>query len=206
MAGRHHAAAYTPPSLSKTQTPVRKRNRRLAAAAPRTSAPRACWHNDSGDDSLKGMAARLQRLWSWHRANEFTHRLRTRARSERRGVAVVMRPIWIILCVSAVVGGLLFLCCGGLAYFGLQIVSDQVRVELEDHPMLVQHLGKIEQFQTDLWASLAEDHDDVWVYRVRGAKGEGKVIAMHITVSDDREEIIWAVLVMPDGQRIDLVP
>jgi hypothetical protein len=116
-----------------------------------------------------------------------------------------MKVFWLILAACV---GLGFLCCGGgtaFLYFGMHEIARQVRSELDDNPVLVEHVGEIQEFEIDFAASFGEDGDDVFVYNVTGTKGSGVVTAEHVTIDADTEEVVWARLTLPTGETVDLV-
>lgn len=105
--------------------------------------------------------------------------------------------------------GLILLCCGGLAGLGVysfHLVADQVADDLRDNPVIVEHIGTIDEFEMDWGDSFSEDDNDVFVYRIRGPNGEGKVHVKSVSVDTDTEEVVWGYLEMSDGRRHDLLP
>ena len=48
--------------------------------------------------------------------------------------------------------------------------------------------------------------DDTFVYDVKGSKGSGQITAKQITNDEGDEEIRSAVLRLPDGRTVELVP
>ena len=109
------------------------------------------------------------------------------------------------------VGGvLLFLCCGGgvvgFAWFGLNIMGEEIANELRDNPKLREHIGELESAEMDIIASGAENDDDTFVYRVKGDKGSGRVTVRQITDENGDEVIEEATLRLPTGENVELVP
>jgi hypothetical protein len=114
--------------------------------------------------------------------------------------------LWIAL---AVAGAVLLVCgggCGALVFVGLNVAEEEIAVQLRDNPKLREHVGEIESLDMDIIASGAEDDDDVFVYRVKGSKGSGKLTIREGT-SDDFDTIVEeATLRLPDGTTVPIVP
>ena len=114
---------------------------------------------------------------------------------------------WIILLLVG--GGAMFLlCCGGLggvAFFGLNLVAREIETELRDNPVIVEHIGEIEEFDVDWTGSFAAE-DDIFVFDVRGSKGSGEITAESITNDDGDEDVVSGSLRMKDGTTFDLFP
>ena len=72
-----------------------------------------------------------------------------------------------ILIICLVVAGLGFICCcGGVAYFGMALVTEEIADQLRYHPVVLEHVGEVEEFQL-AWAKSIneEDNDDVVLQR-----------------------------------------
>jgi hypothetical protein len=99
---------------------------------------------------------------------------------------------------------------GGLAVFGVRfamaIFAEQVRVELQDNPVLRAHLGEPEKFELDWVGTGADSREDVYVFRVRGTQGRGRVSAACVTVDADREQVTSGSLRLESGEEYDLFP
>ena len=115
------------------------------------------------------------------------------------------RLVWIL----AGVGGLIsLLCCGGfglLAYFGFGIVATDIRNQVRDHPIVVEHIGEVESFEMNFTESAATNDDSTFVYEMKGTKGSGVLTAKHVTNDEGSEEILWARLRLRNGQQHDLI-
>lgn len=113
------------------------------------------------------------------------------------------------LLTSLGLAGLLILsCCGGLGtlgFMGFRLMTEEIEVQLKRHPALVEQVGEVQSIELDFVAS-TETPENVWVYRVRGSKGEGKLIVEHITNNEGVEEILSAKLQLPDGREVQLIP
>lgn len=94
----------------------------------------------------------------------------------------------------------------GLTLWGLSMFVDQVHVELEQNPVIQQHLGELHELELDWLGTGEQEGENVFVFEATGARGTGTVIAECITVSADREEITWGQLQLSSGESIPLVP
>jgi hypothetical protein len=113
---------------------------------------------------------------------------------------------WFLGCGG--VAALLLCCgsCGGFAFWGVKLTEQEIADQLRDNPKLVEKVGKVESFSYDWPALLGEESDDDHdVFSVRGNKGTGRVIVGHSSDFGEEEEIHSAVLVLPSGERIDLL-
>jgi hypothetical protein len=98
-------------------------------------------------------------------------------------------------------------CVGGLVMlgvFGLGIVTSHVEAALRGNERLRRHVGEVRDFELDWSKSFAEPGEDTFVYRVQGSRGSGLVRAESLTV-EDTEQVVWAELVLPSGEVIELV-
>ena len=111
----------------------------------------------------------------------------------------------LVILILVLVGGF-FLICGGLTYFGLDIVSSEVGNQVRDHPTIKAEIGEIKSFDVSLTKSAHIREDDVFVFDVQGTKGNGEVTAKIFTNSEGMEEIIRASLTTSTGRTISLIP
>jgi len=118
---------------------------------------------------------------------------------------------WILLVVLGAVGGGVFVCCGGCLLLGLlgggDDSAEQVRSQVENNPVLVQHIGQIHSFELQYLDSLGDDvgYDD-WFYDVEGSLGSGRLIVTESTDSNFDTIVEAATLRMSDGSEYDLFP
>ena len=114
--------------------------------------------------------------------------------------------LWIAL---VIVGVLLTVCGGGcvaLLLFGLNVSEQEIADQLRDNPKLREHIGEIETIDMDIVASGAEDDSDVFVYRVKGNKGKGKLTIREGTGDGFETLVEEAKLRLPDGTEVQIVP
>ncbi|MSR60616.1 MAG: hypothetical protein EXS05_23750 [Planctomycetaceae bacterium] len=97
-------------------------------------------------------------------------------------------------------------CCGGLAMFGLNTQTEEVRQKLESDRQFSEHVGQINAFQIELIASFSIDDEDVYIYSVEGTKWSGRITVKHVTGDDDLEHIVWVRFTLPSGEQIELHP
>jgi hypothetical protein len=111
--------------------------------------------------------------------------------------------------------------CGGCAVFvalamvfggwalmklGLGVFADEVESELRANPVIIEHVGRIEEFELDLSASIAESGGEDFVFKVSGTKGSGLVTATCVTNEDGIEEVVSGTIQLESGETIDLFP
>ena len=82
----------------------------------------------------------------------------------------------------------------------------QVQVAVSENAILAERIGEIQSFTYDLEASVDEPAEDVYVFRLSGANGNGTLRAECITVDEDSESVTSAELVMENGERVQLFP
>lgn len=118
---------------------------------------------------------------------------------------------WTCLILVLGIGGLsvLLLCCGGgvgLVWFGLNVVSTEIEEQLRDNPKLKEHVGVVESFTFDFTRTAALNKPDAMVFHVKGSIKEGDVTVVADTDGEGHQVVRSAVLRLPDGTDIPLVP
>jgi hypothetical protein len=111
------------------------------------------------------------------------------------------------LLVGGVIGLVLFLlvAIGGLGIWGWGRFTDQAMEALNSNPVILSHVGKIDQLDLDFMATGNEEGENVFVFRVGGSSGTGVVVAEFVTVDADAEEIHSGTLRLPSGETYDLM-
>ncbi|REJ86505.1 MAG: hypothetical protein DWQ34_27180 [Planctomycetota bacterium] len=89
---------------------------------------------------------------------------------------------------------------------GFAEFARKVRIDLEDHPVIREHVGEIEQITYDETGSLAEPDDIVFVFQLTGSKSSGTLRAACITVSNDEEDVTSGELTLENGETFQLFP
>ncbi|MEM7249144.1 MAG: hypothetical protein AAF533_27735 [Acidobacteriota bacterium] len=95
--------------------------------------------------------------------------------------------------------------CGALAWFGLGVLGDEVKSRLGDNPILVEHLGELQEVTMDIAESMDNEHPDILVFRAVGTQASGKLTVEMREVGGE-QEIVAAELELDDGRVIDLFP
>ncbi|MHC4816924.1 MAG: Coa1/Tim21 domain-containing protein [Planctomycetota bacterium] len=125
--------------------------------------------------------------------------IRTRtAVSSGRAATVILIVIGAVVVIAV---GLYF-----LVGWGLDMVSEQVKADIQDNPVILEHIGRIESIEFDFMASGAASGDDTLVFNLKGTKGEGVLTAEVITVDDEHEEVRSGTLRLASGEKVDLFP
>ena len=111
--------------------------------------------------------------------------------------------------VAAFVGGALVVltCCGGilaLGLFGLNMMDTEIEREIRDNPVIVEHIGEIQSFETDWMASFTMDDDDVYVFQIEGTKGSGEIAARCLPEDDGSWKVESGTLRLSSGEKHDL--
>lgn len=116
---------------------------------------------------------------------------------------------WLIAIFVGLGGIFVLLCCGGavgFVWFGLNVIAEDIKAQLRDNPVVVEHLGQLQELEVDFTASSAIADNGTFVYRAIGSKGAGELTVKSITGPDGSEDIVSGVLRLPDGQTFDLFP
>ena len=116
--------------------------------------------------------------------------------------------ILIFGCGGCAVVIILAMVFGGWALMkvGLGVFSDEVEGELRSNPVIIEHVGRIEEFELDFSASVAEEDSEDFIFRVSGTKGSGLVTATCLTNADGMEEVIAGTIQLESGETLDLFP
>ena len=106
----------------------------------------------------------------------------------------------VIVALAIIFGG------WGLLRLGLGVFSGEVEAELRSNPVIIEHIGRIEEFELDLGASIAEEGDEDFVFRVSGTKGSGLVTCTCVTNAEGIEEVVAGTMQLESGETLDLFP
>jgi len=111
-------------------------------------------------------------------------------------------------CGGCAVIAILSMVLGGWALLkvGLGVFSDEVESELRSNPVIIEHVGRIEEFELDFSASVAEEGSEDFIFRVSGTKGSGLVTATCMTNANGMEEVIAGTIQLESGETLDLFP
>ena len=89
---------------------------------------------------------------------------------------------------------------------GLDVFANDVESELRDNPVIIEHIGRIEEIEADLMASLSTEGEDDFVFDVRGTKGSGLIHATCVTRDDGTEAVTAGTIQLETGETLDLFP
>lgn len=103
---------------------------------------------------------------------------------------------------GAVVCGVV--CCGGLAYFGFNIMATEVEVAIRDNAQIREHLGDLQSVRLNFMKSVADEDGDTWVYDLTGSKGKGELTVVQTTGAAGGESFHSAKLRLADGTTVDI--
>jgi hypothetical protein len=90
--------------------------------------------------------------------------------------------------------------------FGLGVFADEVEADLRPNPVVREHIGRIEEFELDLSASIAAQGSEDFVFRVSGTKGTGLIFATCVTNDSGVEEVVAGTIQLESGETLDLFP
>ena len=111
-------------------------------------------------------------------------------------------------CGGCAVVVILVMVFGGWALLklGLGVFADEVESELRSNPVIIEHVGRIEEFELDLSASVAEAGGEDFIFHVSGTKGSGLVTATCVTNDEGMEEVVAGTIQLDSGETLDLFP
>jgi len=89
---------------------------------------------------------------------------------------------------------------------GLDVFADEVGAELRNNPVIIEHIGRIEELEVDLKMSFATEGENDFVFRARGTKGSGLINATCVTNDDGVEEVVAGTIQLDSGETLDLFP
>jgi hypothetical protein len=122
------------------------------------------------------------------------------SKSSKKNLVIGCGGCAVILVLVSVFGGWVVM------KFGLGVFADEVEADLRDNPVVREHIGRIEEFELDLSASIAAEGKEDFVFRVSGTKGTGLVFATCVTNDDGIEEVVAGTIQLESGETVDLFP
>ena len=130
--------------------------------------------------------------------------MQTRIRRELESGKVSSGCLIIVAVVIVVVIG------GGYMLYrtGVGMLAEMVQVAIRDNPVVLEHIGNIEEIEFDVKGTAAFGQKDILVFNVEGSKGSGE---LRVVIAEDKREgeqvsINQGSLRMADGQTFDLFP
>ena len=111
-------------------------------------------------------------------------------------------------CGGCAIIAVLAMILGGWALFrfGFNVFASEVEADLRDNPVIVEHLGRIEEFEVDLSATITTEGANDFVFRARGTKGAGLISVTCVTNDDGVEEVTAGTIQLDSGETMDLFP
>ncbi len=104
----------------------------------------------------------------------------------------------VVLGVVAVVGGV-----AGLGYYGWNVFMGEVQATVDANPVVQEHLGVVQEVETDFARTGEEPDPDTFAFRVRGVRGSGTVVAAFQSTPQG-EVMTVGRLELADGRVFDL--
>jgi len=115
-------------------------------------------------------------------------------------IAAIIAGVVVVCGIVALIGGGVW-----LTNIGLDVVMRQVVNDIEDNPVILEHVGVIEKMEIDFTGSMAESGDDVFEFKIEGSKSNAVLVAKIITIDGEHEEVTWGRLTLPTGEKYDLI-
>jgi hypothetical protein len=84
--------------------------------------------------------------------------------------------------------------------------EEWARRDIQDNPVILEHIGSINEIEIDFAASDKDAGADVFVYRLEGSRGPGILTAETITVDEYTERVTWGILRLESGETYELFP
>ncbi len=100
----------------------------------------------------------------------------------------------------------LFLAFLGIAIIGMNMVTEEVQAALSENPVVSRHIGTVQSCEHSELRSMMDQRMSWFHYECVGETGTAKFeIHSEATGEDDAEEIVEGVLILPSGERHDLM-
>jgi hypothetical protein len=128
--------------------------------------------------------------------------MQTRTRTQLESGKIGAGCLITVVVVIAVLAG------GGYWAFkaGTGMLAEQTKVAVRDNPVILEHIGNIEDITLDLKATAAAGEEEFMVFQLKGSKGSGELKVNIKQVSDEAVAISQGTLRMEDGKTYELVP
>ena len=130
--------------------------------------------------------------------------MQTRIRRELESGKVSSGCLIIVAIVIVVVIG------GGYMLYRTSVgmLAELVQVAIRDNPVVLEHVGNIQEIEFDIKGTGAIGEKDILVFDVLGSKGSGelRVVIAEDKRDDEKVSINQGSLRMADGQTFDLFP
>ncbi|QDT63394.1 hypothetical protein [Calycomorphotria hydatis] len=103
----------------------------------------------------------------------------------------------IILGVLVLGGVAVVACCGGLVFFGINTIGEELVVEIEDDPAILEHIGDVEEVSFHWNDSI---NNEAPTFTLKGSKGDGKIVL----AGEDMQNPDGITLVLDSGDEFEL--
>lgn len=115
--------------------------------------------------------------------------------------------VGIVLAVVLACGGVSTCVFGGIwvASWGMDLLADEVKGQLASNPVVLEHVGEIEDIEISFTGSGAESHEEMLVFELVGTKSDAVLTVRSVTV-DGGEDVVWGRIRLPSGEEYDLFP
>ncbi|MBL4844827.1 MAG: hypothetical protein JKY65_04805 [Planctomycetes bacterium] len=106
----------------------------------------------------------------------------------------------IVLC-----GACCVLSCVFLAFFGFNLITDQVRQDVSNVPAFRAEIGELRKIDLKIVKSGNDNDGDTWLFDVAGDKGSGELWARVEDTPGGGQKVTEAWLRTSSGARVDLI-
>ncbi len=91
---------------------------------------------------------------------------------------------------------------GGLSWFGLSALEQEMCAGVEAEAVVLEHLGRVTDCEVEMMRSLG-DEADVMYFELTGTKASGSAV---VEYDSDLENIVGGTLTLDDGRTFELRP
>jgi hypothetical protein len=114
------------------------------------------------------------------------------------------------LVIGLIIGGLTGVtllcggCCIGSFYFRANSVADDIASDLQNNPVMAEHIGDVESLDADLSSLVSTDEQ--YVFHVTGTLNSGTITADCVQDGDGLFHVMWGELELDNGEVYELFP
>jgi hypothetical protein len=95
-------------------------------------------------------------------------------------------------------------CCFGMYYFRTASVAEDIRSDLQDNPVIAEHVGDIDSLEVKLTSS--NPFQDDYVFRITGSQDSGTITANCVEDNLGKFRVMHGDLKLDNGDVYDLYP
>jgi hypothetical protein len=110
---------------------------------------------------------------------------------------------WGCGCITGAIVTVVVLVVGGI-WWGVGMYLGQAQTAVENNPVVIEHIGVIQDFDLDLTAT-GELPDDIFEFDIKGSKANGTVQLATEGDGPDSERIVQGKLILDSGEEFDLM-